>query len=30
EIKDFFKGNKEEHGWERRGDKHELPNSAWI
>jgi beta-xylosidase len=30
EIKDFFKGNKEEHGWERRGDKHELPNPAWI
>jgi len=30
EMIDFFKGNKEEHGWERRGDKHELPNPAWI
>ncbi|MHC4654590.1 MAG: family 43 glycosylhydrolase [Planctomycetota bacterium] len=29
-IKDFFKGNEEEHGWERRGDKHELPEPAWI
>ena len=30
EIEDFFKGNKDEHGWERRGDNHELPNPAWI
>ena len=30
EIKDFFRANKEEHGWERRGDNHELPNPAWI
>lgn len=30
EMINFFKGNKEEHGWERRGDKHELPNPAWI
>ena len=29
-IKDFFRGNKEEHGWERRGDTHELPDPAWI
>jgi len=30
EVKDFFRGNKEEHGWERRGDTHELPDPAWI
>lgn len=30
ETRDFFRGNKVEHGWERRGDKHELPNPAWI
>ena len=30
EMIDFFKGSKEEHGWERRGDTHELPNPAWI
>lgn len=27
---DFFKGDKEKHGWERPGDQHELPNPAWI
>ena len=30
ETQDFFKGDKEEHGWERPGDQHELPNPAWI
>jgi hypothetical protein len=30
EVQDFFKGQAEEHGWERRGDKHELQGSAWI
>lgn len=29
-TRDFFRGDKVEHGWERRGDKHELPNPAWI
>ncbi len=30
EVKDFFKGDKEAHGWERTGDNHELSDPAWL
>jgi len=30
ETKDFFRGDSLKHGWERRGDRHELPYPAWI
>jgi len=30
EVKSFFKGDKEAHGWERTGDQHELPQAAWL
>lgn len=30
QIYDFLKGQPDEHGWERRGDNHEIDDFAWI